>query len=220
MPSDCLKSSALRMTGGTLSEALPLLRAHHYLKDRTADPMHVFLWRTTGGLFGDTGDAVAAVLYAAPANRYFGQGAAELTRLVRSPDLDLPLSSFVAWSLRWLKANSDLAYVLSYADPSAGHHGGIYQALGFDYVGVSNGNVYHVNPLTGERVSGRSFDQRRPEFRQGWERVRSSGKHLYIRALNERRAKLLARFGWQPLPYPKPAKHEEGRLLIAGAPKR
>lgn len=117
-----------------------------------------------------------------------------------------PLSRFVAWALRWLRANTELRYCLSYADPSAGHHGGIYQALSFDYVAQSKGNAVWTNPLTGQRASGRSFDQRRPEYKAGWVRAKSSGKHLYIKPINEPRKKLLARFDWQPLPYPKPAK--------------
>ncbi len=206
----------MHMTGGTLAEALPLLNAHHYLGTKTADPMHVFLWRKDGGLFGDYGTPLAAILYASPINRYFGARAVELTRLVRSPDLTEPLSKFVAWSLRWLRLNTEAAYCLSYADQSAGHHGGIYQALSFDYVAISKGSAVMVSPI-GERASMRSFDQRRPEFRSGWTRERSAGKHLYVKALNEPRRSLLRRFNWLPLPYPKPS---AARPLDERFPKR
>jgi len=195
------------MTGATFEEVWPLVRDHHYLGRRTADPMFCFAWREDGGLFGDFGRPVAAIVYTAPANRYFGKGAIELARLVREPQVDVPLSQFVAWSLRWLRANTNLAYCLSYADRGAGHHGGIYQALSFDYVADSEGNTQWLNPHTGQTVSGRSFDQRRPEYKQGWERQRSAKKFLYIRALNERRQHLLDRFGWIPMPYPKPDNH-------------
>lgn len=192
------------MTGATAEEVWPLLRDHHYLGRRTADPMHVFAWREGGGLFGDFGPPLAAIVYTAPANKFFGKGAVELSRLVRTPEFEQPLSRFVAWSIRWLRANTPTAYVLSYADTGAGHHGGIYQALSFDYVAISAGNTQWRNPATDEVVSGRSFDQRRPAFREGWVRERSSPKHLYIKPVRERRAKLLDRFGWEPLPYPKP----------------
>ena len=194
----------MHMTGATLAEVRPLLRAHHYLGAKTADPMFCFALREEGGMFGDTGEPVAAIVYASPINRYFGSGAIELTRLVRNDEVKEPLSRFVAWSLRWLKTNTDLKYCLSYADGAAGHHGGIYQALSFDFVATSKGNARWLNPETGETVSGRSFDQRRPEYRVGWSRVKSGEKFLYIRALNERRSLLLKRFGWKPLLYPKP----------------
>lgn len=48
--------------------------------------------------------------------------------------------------------------------------------------------------------------QRRPEFKAGWKAVRTSPKLLYVMPLRERRARLLSRFGWTPLPYPKPAR--------------
>lgn len=200
--------TTLYATGATMQEVRPLLRAHHYLGAKTADPMHCFAWREAGGMFGDTGEPVAGIVYASPINRYFGAGAVELTRLVRNDELQEPLSKFVAWSLRWLKVNTDLRYVLSYADGAAGHHGGIYQALSFDFVAISEGNTRWRNPATGEIVSGRSFDQRRPEYRVGWDRIKSGQKFLYVRPLAEKRKRLLDRFGWTPLPYPKPDKKD------------
>lgn len=182
---------------GNLDDAMPLILAHHYSRRRTADPMHVFLWQRDG-------ETMAAAVYCAPVNKFFGRGAVELARLVRVPGLVEPLSAFVAETLRWLRRNTPLAYCLSYADRSAGHHGGIYQALSFLHVAQSKGNTQWHNPLSGETVSGRAFDQRRPEFRVGWERKRSGAKFLYVRPLRERQAVLLRRFGWAPLPYPKP----------------
>ena len=105
----------LVMTGATLDEVRPLLAQEHYLGNRCPDPMHVFAWRKAGGLFGHTGEIVAAVVYAAPANKYFGQGSTELVRLVRTNDVSEPLSKFVSWSLRWLKRNTSIKYCVSYA---------------------------------------------------------------------------------------------------------
>jgi len=194
----------LVMTGATSEEVWPLVRDHHYAHRRTADPMFCFAWREVGGLLGDTGEPVAAIVYAAPINRYFGSGAVELVRLVRRPHIDVQLSQFVGWSLRWLKANTDLRYVLSYAEQAAGHHGGIYQATNFLHVAISSGNRQYRNPETGSIVSGRAFDQRRPEYRDGWEVVKTGKKYLYVFPLKEREGKLLNRFGWRALPYPKP----------------
>jgi len=192
------------MTGASMDEVWPLVRDHHYAHRRTADPMFCFAWREAGGLLGDTGTPIAAIVYTSPINRYFGSGALELARLVRHPDAPVRLSMFVSWSLRWLKTNTKLRYCLSYADRSAGHHGGIYQATNFIHVMTSASNRQYENPATGQVVSGRSFDQRRPEYKDGWIATKTGEKFLYVRPLNERKSKLLARFSWQELPFPKP----------------
>jgi hypothetical protein len=182
----------------TKAQGLPLLVRYHYLKGRVADPMFVFGWY-------DARDTLRAVVfYAAPANRYFQKGAVELARLARDDELRQPLSSFVAESLRWLKTNTKLLYCLSYADTGEGHHGGIYQALSFDYVRASPGHGYWKHANTGERCSSRSFDQRAPEAKIGWKRAQGTLKYLYVRPLAEKRKHLLARFNWTPMPYPKP----------------
>lgn len=184
---------------GKLADAMPLILEHHYTRRRTADPMHVFLWR-----YGD--ETVAAAVFTSPVNRYFGKGAVELARLVRIPEFTLPLSRFVSLCLRWLKANTDLLYCLSYADTTVGHVGTIYQALNFIHVARSKGNAQYRHEVTGKIVSGRSFDQHAVGNKAGWTRLRTGEKLLYVYPLNERRQKLLDRFGWSPLPYPKETK--------------
>lgn len=178
----------------TLPEVMRLVIEHHYAQRRTADPMFVFAWR-------DEGHLVATAVFTSPVNKYFGKGSIELARLVRVPELTAPLSTFVALCIRWLKANTDLRYILSYADSGAGHCGFIYQATNFIHVSRTKGNVQYLKD--GRVVSGRSFDQHAEENKDGWERIRTAGKFLYVMPLNEKRKALLARFGWTALPYPK-----------------
>lgn len=182
--------------GDFRTEALPLVLEHHYTRRRTADPMHVFVWEQGGQI-------VAAAIFTSPVNRYFGKGAVELARLVRLPDLCVPLSKFVSECLRWLKKNTDLRYCLSYADTTVNHVGTVYQALNFLFVAESKGNAQYRHIETGKVVSGRSFDQHAADNKAGWERLKTGRKFLYVYPLNERRAKLLARFNWTPKPYPK-----------------
>ena len=183
----------------TLEEAMPLILAHHYTRRRTADPMFVFMWR-----YGN--DPVAAAVFTAPVNRYFNPDAIELSRLVRIPDFGLPLSRFVSLCLRWLKRNTTLRFCLSYADTTVGHVGTIYQACNFIHVARSAGNSQWRHRSTGKVVSGRSFDQQTD--RDGWDRMRTGEKILYVFPLAERRRKLLDRFGWSALPFPKPRQEE------------
>lgn len=179
----------------TLKHVASLILAEHYTRRCPGDPMHVFVWA-----YGN--EVVATAVFTSPINRYFGKGAVELSRLVRRPDFGQPLSRFIAMCLRWLKRHTELAYCLSYADSTAGHCGFIYQACNFLYVAESQGNTMWRGP-DGGLVSGRSFDQRAEANRQGWERVRSGRKFLYVYPLNNSRKALLERFGWEPLPYPK-----------------
>lgn len=184
------------LSKGKLADAMPLILAHHYTRRRTADPMHVFLWTVDG-------ETVATAVFTAPVNRFFGRGAVELARLVRVPGCAWPMSSFVSACLRWLKRHTDLRFCLSYADDTVGHKGYVYQASNFTHVAVSKGNTMWKCKTTGAMVSGRSMDQSAKSRKDGYERVRSGRKYLYVYPLNEPLNELLERFSWTPLPYPK-----------------
>ena len=198
------RTQGSHVTGATMDEVRPLLDENHYLGSRCADPVHCFADRAPGGLLGDTGTPLAAIVYAAPTNRYFGRGALEIVRLVRNPEYRTPLSSLVSWSLRWLRRQGRYDFAISYADSGHGHHGGIYQACSFVYVGMTKGHWRWQNATTGETVSNRSFEQRRPAYREGWDKERTSPKHLYFAPLSTRKRQVLNRFQWEELPYPKP----------------
>ena len=205
--------SDLVMTGATPDEIWPLVRDFHYSRRMPSAIRHCFALRRPGGLFGETGEAIAGIVYGNPVNRAWPQEALELQRLVRTEDCTVQLSQFVAWSLRWLRKNTDVPFVLSYADTGKGHHGGIYQASGFLYVretGEYQDGLVH--PETGDYIHGRQcnrmFGSRSLatlEARKGeYEVARHLTKYLYVRPLKLRLKKLLDQFGWEPLPYPKP----------------
>lgn len=188
----------LRLVRGKLADVMPIIVAHHYTKRRTADPMHVFMWV-------DSEESIkAAAVFTSPVNRFFGKGAIELSRLVRVPDLTVPLTKFIALCLRWLKKHTRLLFCLSYADQSASHHGGIYQAANFTHVAVSQAKGMWRNDESGALVSERSFDQRSPASRVGFSRVKGGRKYLYVFPLRQSIPKILERFEWKALPYPKP----------------
>lgn len=76
----------------------------------------------------------------------------ELRRLVLIDDTPKNTESFfIGWTLRWLKQNTKIKTVVSYADPNYGHEGIIYQATNFRLVGktsktkviMHNGKKYH-----------------------------------------------------------------------------
>lgn len=216
--------SALVMTGATADEVWPLVRDFHYSRRMPSAIRHCFALREPGGLFGETGEPVAAVIYGNPVNRAWPQSALELQRLVRADACEAKLSKFVAWTLRWLRSNTETPFVLSYADTGKGHHGGIYQACGFIYVhetGAYQDGLVH--PENGDYIHGRqcvrmfgsrsaaSLEANKGEYEPAWHLT----KFLYVKALRQRSKALLRRFAWTELPYPKPS---AARLLDAPVP--
>jgi hypothetical protein len=204
------------MTGATADELWPLVRDHHYSRRMPSAPQHCFAIRRPGGLFGDTGEPVAGIIYGSPVNKYISDGiAVELLRLVRAPDYRRPLSHFVTWSLRWLRANTRFGICVTYADTAHGHYGGIYQACGFQYLGERGvpfdkvagfkdqaGNFWHarsVNARYGTHQKDKILD-RNPS----WSVVEAQPKHFYFTPLRKHLKPTLKHYGWQPLVYPKP----------------
>lgn len=80
----------------------------------------------------------------------------ELRRLVLIDDTPRNSESyFIGRALRWLKRNTDVETVVSYADPAYGHEGIVYKASNFRMVGVTaptkvvihEGREYHDRAL-------------------------------------------------------------------------
>jgi len=79
----------------------------------------------------------------------------ELTRVALTTH-GTPVSRIVAIGLRQLRRDCPgLRLILSYADPDQGHVGGIYQAMGWIYTGLSgSGGEYSID---GERIHSRTI---------------------------------------------------------------
>ena len=71
-------------------------------------------------------------------------------------------SYFISKCLKWLKKNTKIEKILSYADPEFGHEGIIYQASSFDLIGKTsagrviwyNGKRYHDKILRSDHGHG------------------------------------------------------------------
>ena len=62
----------------------------------------------------------------------------ELRRLVLVDDTPKNSESyFIGRTLRWLKTNTEVKTIVSYADPNYGHSGIIYRATNFEHVGMT-----------------------------------------------------------------------------------
>jgi hypothetical protein len=109
-------------------------------------------------------DMVGCVIYAQATNAHgvakkYGlekfKGNIEIARVAVHPDAPSnSTSKCVAAANAHLHAVTALEWVFSYADTGQGHHGGIYQALGAVYVGLSDAR--HGFLLDGEPIHPRS----------------------------------------------------------------
>jgi hypothetical protein len=136
----------------------------------------------------------------------------ELTRIALTAHIS-PVSRIARLAIKFLKQKSpELKLIVSFADPSEGHHGGIYQAGNWVYCGDTSKSTEYVGP-DGKRWHARMITK------QGWTTVQGvirktltpeqctpiekPGKHRYLMPLD---AAMRAQI--QPLskPYPKRVK--------------
>jgi hypothetical protein len=190
--------------------AAAFVREHHYLG--TLPPAI----KTNFGLFRDT-KLLAVAAYGPCHSARLPEGFMELRRLVRHPDSAASLSSFLAETLRSLKA-SDVAAVVSWADPAAGHHGGIYQATNWIYTEPYsyNWNSHFRRPdgsvvdhRAAFKMFGTSSKKKVLELQPTWTAFLPAMKFRYVMPLRLRKAKCLALMKAQERPYPKPAQQAQ-----------
>lgn len=132
----------------------------------------------------------------------------ELTRVALMKGHKTPVSKIIRFALSFLrKSNPGIRLVVSYADQMQGHHGGIYQAGNWIYIGSMvgvpslqfNGRVWHAKAL---RTSFPKLKHSDPSVKK----IPSGDKHKYLMPLDEDMRKQI-----MPLskPYPKRVKKQE-----------
>ena len=116
----------------------------------------------------------------------------ELTRVALTSHKS-PVSRVVRLAMQFLKRNSpELRLIVSFADPQYGHHGGIYQAGNWLYVGdTAKGKEYWKD---GRRLHSRQVSEKGWNIQQGVKRktvkpseckiVETNGKHRYLMPLD------------------------------------
>lgn len=123
---------------------------------------------------------------------------------------DIPKS----WTLRLLsgsikKLHADrpaLWALITYADSSEGHHGGIYQAASFLFVGVSPGRFFYrdnTGLLRHPRISGRNIN-RSEAHKRGWTVEKRGDKFRYLKILKRCPSAVRDRLKLNASKYPKP----------------
>lgn len=194
-----------------LDEARRLVMDFHYSRRMPTNIQICATYHLPGGLFGDCGDAVAACIFCLPPTRW-SEPVWELSRLVRDNDWHGPLTPLIAWAGRQAKL-AGATLLVSFADWTQRHHGGIYQASSWAYHGLREPRMTGVS-IDGAYVPGRTsnslFGTRSPDElakrmpHKLIEPVMDEGKHLYWRALNRKGRRSAQALGLQCCDYPKP----------------
>lgn len=208
--------TALHFRTGQYDEATDLVLREHYSRRIPSNVQFVGSLHEPGGLFGDFGQMVAAVFFSIPPTRW-AEPVLELSRLVRRGDAKPPLSSLIGQACNALAKECHL--VVSFADWTHGHHGGVYQACSWNYGGQRDRNIDGVI-LDGTFIPGRSCNSRYGT--RSVEKLKAilgcqhdvqphydEGKHLYWRALTREGRKVADRLSLISLPYPKPERAKE-----------
>jgi hypothetical protein len=170
------------------SLAKKLIKEHHY--SRTCPVGMGFV-----GYDGDT-PAMAVVYGNITGIRMNTPGVYELRRLVKIPNCDIPLTKFLAVTLKMIRSYG-VELVISYADPAHNHHGGIYRAASWYYhkksvkgIGgfIINGVFVHRRQVY-QMFGTSSYKKLKSKYDSI---VYSEGKHLYWKPLT-RRGNMLAK---------------------------
>lgn len=199
---------------GNYDDALNLVKKYHYSKRMASNVQMVGTWHKGGGLFGEHGEAIAAIVFSIPPTRW-SEDVWELSRLVRRDDAEISLSALMAKALSFMKRARPIDLLVSFADATQGHHGGIYQACSWNYSGKRerciDGVIFEGNFIPG-RSANSKWGTRSPGKlrRMGINAIPhyDEGKYLYWKALNRNGAKKARRLGLSEMPYPKPFGHK------------
>jgi hypothetical protein len=104
-------------------------------------------------------------------------------------------SYFIGKTLRWLKQNTDMEVIVSFADQHYGHTGVIYKATNFEHYGetspgrilVVDGKEMHSRSLNQlDRPYGRELNRR---YKAGDKNIfwkNTKPKHIYVYYLNKK----------------------------------
>tara|TARA_Y100001963_G_scaffold68467_1_gene95390 strand:+ start:1778 stop:2479 length:702 start_codon:yes stop_codon:yes gene_type:complete len=127
----------------------------------------------------------------------------ELSRVALKEHI-APVSRIVSISIKLIKRRfKNIKMLISFADPSEGHHGGIYQAMNWFYIGdTTPGIEYEIN---GKRVHNRQyrgtvFGQPKSKLPSHAIKKKTLGKHRYVLPLHNDMKPLLEKLR---LKYPK-----------------
>jgi hypothetical protein len=173
----------------------------HYSK--TVKGLHCTLYF---GLFSE-GNLIGAMMYGKLAmpgvSKKYVENEDELIELRRLCCIDKTPrnteSYFVGKTIKWIKRNTKIKKIISYADPHYGHQGIIYKASNFEYLGITSPGRFIVDKdgcrkhdktirnsdvINGVRVFRKHALELKEQLEKGEARyIVTPGKHIYMYTL-------------------------------------
>ena len=186
------------------------IEKHHYSHNINGVQSYYHFGLFRDGKFG-LPEMIGAMLYAMPSmpatakkyNPINPTKCFELRRLVCIDDTPTNTESyFIGQTFKWLKQNTDIEVIVSFADEEYGHRGIIYKATNFEYLGTTSpskklivdGKEYHSRSLYQfDRPYGRELKRR---YDAGDENIfwkNTKFKHIYVYYFNKRIQKQIKR---------------------------
>ncbi len=199
-------SLPLQFFVGRTKESDQLILDHHYSKRLPAAVRLV-------GRAESGGQCQAAIYFSNPANRW-SEPVLELMRLVRHPECEIPMTKLISFGINSVRKNlPDCDLIVSNADSTHGHHGGVYQAASWNFHEQRSPQRDGFF-IFGEFVPRRTCNSRYQTssksiltaiFGDFIQEHFDKGKYLYWKALNKNGERKADRLGLKKRPYPKPA---------------
>jgi len=183
------------------------IEKHHYSHNVNGIQSYHHFGLYTEGNFG-LPKMIGAMLYAMPSmpataakyNPINPTRCMELRRLVCIDDTPKNTESyFIGKTLRWIKNNTDIEVIISYADLNYGHKGTIYKASNFICLGETSpgsvlmvdGKEYHDRTIRNKRPYARALKRRWEAKKAGAKDddmyyVEKKPKNIYVYYLNKK----------------------------------
>lgn len=189
-------------------EACDLVLAFHYSRRKPPGVRKVCGLRVDGQL-------VAACFFSNPPTRW-SEPVLELSRLVRHPEYRPQLSGLISKTVKEVKKAGIADLLVSFADNTQGHSGGVYQTSSWNFHGL------RAPSHDGFMMDDGSFIPRRTAYAMAGTSSRTSfpelmatagrkavphfdtGKYLYWKAVGKEGSKKAERLGLKRESYPKP----------------
>lgn len=109
-----------------------------------------------------------------------------LTRFVLEEDVPKNGATFLlARAVRAIRADGKYDCLVTYADEAVGHHGGIYRAAGWEYLGKTKPQPRWIDPTTGRQVARKASRSRTNEEMRalGYVQAGSYCKHKFRKVI-------------------------------------
>ena len=168
-----------------LAVARQLVEQHHYARggSNTAVYVHGLYHRSIGQLYGVAWWLPPTRVAAESVNKAEWQRVLSLSRMVMVPGTPANACSFLlARSIRTIRRERRFVSLVTYADESVGHTGGVYRAANWTYVGRTGPYPKWVDPRSGRQVAPKATENRtKAQMEQlGYQRVGSFHKHKFV----------------------------------------